>query len=71
MKTLFTKVTDLSNHTGPFAKFADRLLSRVAPQQSAVGLHCRPIGCCSSGLGRFRCYAGGRSYAQCRNPTCW
>ena len=71
MKTLFTKVTDLSNHTGPFVKIADRLLSHVAPQQSAVGSYCKPIGCCSSGRGKFLCYFGGRSYAQCRNPTCW
>ena len=71
MKTLFTKVTDLSNHTGPFAKFADHLLSRVAPQQSAVSGNCVAIGCCSDGRGRFRCYVGTGAYIRCGNPTCW
>ena len=47
---LFTKIADLSNHTGPLAHLADRLLSRVAPQQTAEA-GCGPwqyYGCCMS-----------------------
>ena len=57
MKTLFTKVTDLSNHTSPLAHLADSLLSHMAPQQTAEAVHCgrsENVGCCGYRKTRFR-----------------
>lgn len=55
---LFNKIADLSNRTGPLAHLTDRLLSRVAPQQTAQALvSCTPwelVGCCSGARQKYR-----------------
>ncbi|NOK57319.1 MAG: hypothetical protein GFH27_549309n53 [Chloroflexi bacterium AL-W] len=64
---LFTKVANLSNHTGAVTKLADGLLSRVAPQQTAIAMPCGPwerVGCCGIGYiakNRRYCFGGGEA----------
>ena len=66
---LFTKITDLSNHTGPLTKLADSLLSRVAPQQTGTATICSSwdyVGCCSARSIRYRrfCFSGGSDWYE-------
>ena len=71
-KRLFTTIADLSNHSGPLAHLADALLSRVAPQQTAVaGVPCGPwenVGCCGYRSVRYRryCFRGSEARPEYR-----
>ena len=67
MKTLFTKVTDLSNRTGPLAHLADSLLSRMAPQQTVTATICSSWeyrGCCTGRSIRYRRFCLVGSHTQ-------
>ncbi|MEM8532730.1 MAG: hypothetical protein AAGF95_17930 [Chloroflexota bacterium] len=71
---LLTTAADRSSHSNIIVHLADRLLSRIAPQQTATAISCtswRVVGCCSDGKGRFRRYCGGMAQYRCGNPTCW
>ena len=66
---LFTKIADLSNHTGPLAHLADRLLSRVAPQQTGTAIICSSWeyrGCCTGRSIQYRrfCISGGHDWYE-------
>lgn len=74
MKTLFTTIADLSNHTGVAAKLADRLLIRVAPQQTATAVPCGPwawVSCCGGARPKYRryCFRGSNAHPEYRCGT--
>ena len=77
---LFTRIADLSNHSGPLTHLTDSLLSRVVPQQTAQALvSCTPwefFSCCSGARPKYRrlCLRGvlkARTEYACGTPgTC-